>query len=355
MSFDLWRSLAINPPRAIEPPAGSARLRVQPEDFEVHEELGFAASGQGEHVLLQVRKRLANTAWVARELARAAGVRHFDVGYAGLKDRNAVTTQWFTVPSRRRDPASWLGTGGEGYEVIAATAHARKLPRGALAGNRFRIVLRDFVGDAAQLERRVAEIALAGVPNYFGPQRFGRDLGNLRGAFAEAAPDAVPLERGFELSALRSLLFNAVLAARVVRKDWCHLQVGERANLDGSNSSFVVQALDESIATRLAALDIHPTGPLYGRGESGVSGDIAALEAELIDRFPQAVARLERDRLEASRRPLRVAVRDLELSWLESDRTPVLSFRLRPGSFATTVLRELIDLSTAAGSEDEHD
>ena len=362
MSFDLWRRLAIQPPRAVEPPAGSARLRLQPEDFEVHEELGFAASGQGEHVLLQVRKRLANTAWVARELARLAGVRHFDVGYAGLKDRNAVTTQWFTVPSRRRDPASWLGTGGEGYEVIAATAHARKLPRGALAGNRFRIVLRDFVGEAAQLERRVAAIAVAGVPNYFGPQRFGRDLGNLRGVFddatadatADAKADAAAPERGFELSALRSVLFNAVLAARVARADWCRLQLGERANLDGSNSSFVVQALDESIATRLAALDIHPTGPLYGRGESGVTGDVAALEAEVIAGFPQVVARLQRDRLEASRRPLRVAVRDLELSWIDSS-TPVLSFRLRPGSFATTVLRELIDVAAAVGSEDEHD
>ncbi|MFM8845983.1 MAG: tRNA pseudouridine(13) synthase TruD [Gammaproteobacteria bacterium] len=351
MSFELWRSLALTPPRAVEPPAGTARLRVQAEDFEVHEELGFAASGQGEHVLLQVRKRLANTTWVARELARAAGVRHFDVGYAGLKDRNAVTTQWFTVPARRRDPASWLGAGGEGYEVVAAMAHTRKLPRGALAGNRFRIALRDFAGDTVQLERRVAEVAMAGVPNYFGPQRFGRDLGNLRGAFADAERG----ERGCELSALRSLLFNAVLAARVARQDWCRLQVGERANLDGSNSSFVVQALDESIASRLAALDIHPTGPLYGRGESGMSGDIAALEAAVIGQFPQAVARLERDRLEASRRPLRVAVRDLELSWLDSGRTPVLSFRLRPGSFATTVLRELIDVTAAAGSEDEHD
>ncbi|MBM4210754.1 MAG: tRNA pseudouridine(13) synthase TruD, partial [Gammaproteobacteria bacterium] len=236
MSCELWRSLALAPPRAVEPPAGAARLRVQPKDFEVHEELGFAASGQGEHVLLQVRKRLTNTAWVARELARAAGVRHFDVGYAGLKDRNAVTVQWFTVPARRRDPASWLGAGGEGYEVIAAMAHTRKLPRGALTGNRFRIVLRDFVGDTAQLARRVAEVAMAGVPNYFGPQRFGCDLGNLRGAFA----DAEHVERGFELSALRSLLFNAVLAARVARQDWCQLQFGERANLDGSNSSFVV-------------------------------------------------------------------------------------------------------------------
>jgi len=300
-------------------------------------------------VLLQVRKRLANTAWVARDLARTAGVRHFDVGYAGLKDRNAVTTQWFTLPSRRRDPASWLGTGGDGYEVIAAAAHARKLPRGALAGNRFRIVLRDFTGDAARLGGRVAAAAREGVPNYFGPQRFGRDLGNLRGT------ESAPRDRGFELSALRSLLFNAVLAARVERGDWRVLRIGERANLDGSNSSFEVRELDATLASRLAALDIHPTGPLYGRGESGVTGEIAALEAETLAQYPEVVARLEEGRVDAARRPLRVAVRDLELEWLEPARTAVLSFRLRPGSFATTVLRELVELVAEPDREDEHD
>lgn len=380
MSAD-WQRLALEPPRATEPPAGTARIRVTPEDFEVHEELGFAAAGQGEHVLLQVRKRLANTAWVARDLARTAGVRHFDVGYAGLKDRNAVTTQWFTVPSRRRDPASWLGTGGEGYEVIAAEAHARKLPRGALAGNRFRIVLRDFAGDAARLADRIVAAARDGVPNYFGRQRFGRDLGNLRGTFeraaleaaagaagaeagaeadAEAAAEAAAArhglrDRGFELSALRSLLFNAVLAARVERGDWRELRVGERANLDGSNSSFAVRELDATLASRLAALDIHPTGPLHGRGGSGLTGEIATLESEILGRYPEVVARLDEDRVDAARRPLRVAVRDLELEWLEPAHTAVLSFRLRPGSFATTVLRELVELVAEPGSEDEHD
>ena len=347
-----WKRLALAPPRAVGAPAGRARLRQLPEDFEVNEELGFTAAGRGEHLLLQVRKRLANTQWVARELARRAGVRPFDVGYAGLKDRHAVTTQWFTVPARGRRPEDWLGVEGEGYAVLAAHAHTRKLPRGALAANRFRVVLRDFSGDPQQLAQHVAAAARDGVPNYFGPQRFGRDLGNLRGADAAGEPS---MARGFELSAIRSLLFNAVLAERIQRGDWRCLHVGERANLDGSNSSFVVDGTDATLQARLDALDIHPTGPLHGCGASGIGGEVAALEATVIERYAEWAARLAADRVAAARRPLRVAVRDLALSAEASDGSHVLSFRLRPGSFATTVLREFVDFEGAASTEEQDD
>lgn len=356
--FTELKRLALSPPRAAGEAAGAARIRVRPEDFEVHEQLGFEPAGKGEHLLLQVRKRDSNTQWVARELARLAGVKPFDVGYAGLKDRRAVTTQWFTVPARRSDPASWLARGGEGFEVIAAHAHTRKLPRGALAANRFRIALRDFQGDAAVLQARVDEIARRGVPNYFGPQRFGRDLGNLRMDAPDAGRDRAA--KSFEFSALRSILFNAVLAERVTRGNWNLLHVGERANLDGSNSTFRINELDATLSSRLEALDIHPTGPLYGNDASDIEGDIAALEAEVLDRHADISARLAEDRLESSRRPLRVAVREANLEWVDerdeagqiSARVAVLSFRLRPGSFATTVLRELVDLE--ATMEDEH-
>ena len=347
-----WQDLALAPPRAVGAPAGRARLRVRPEDFEVHEELGFVPAGRGEHLLVQVRKRLANTQWVARELARRAGVRPFDVGYAGLKDRNAVTTQWFTVPARGRRPEDWLGFEGEGYAVLAAHAHTRKLPRGALAANRFQLLLRDFSGDPRVLAQHVAAAARDGVPNYFGPQRFGRDLGNLRGATPGAA-SSIP--RGFELSAMRSLLFNAVLAERVRRGDWRHLHAGERANLDGSNSSFVVDDIDATLQGRLDALDIHPTGPLHGSGSGGIGGEVAALEAAIIARYPEWAAQLEADGVAAARRPLRVAVRELTLAPAVAEAGFILSFRLRPGSFATTVLREFVDFETAAGTEDPDD
>ena len=344
-----WRGLALDPPRAVEPVAGRARLRASPEDFAVDEELGFAAAGEGAHFLLRVRKRGANTGWVARELARHAGVRPFDVGYAGMKDRNAVTTQWFSVPRARRSGDEWLAASGEGWQVLEAHAHTRKLPRGALAGNRFRIVLREFVGDRAALETRLARIVHEGVPNYFGPQRFGRELSNLAIMEGRAPPRG---EESFAWSAARSLVFNAVLARRIHDGSWNRLSVGERANLDGRNSTFVVEHLDSEIEQRLATFDIHPTGPLIGNGDRGVEGPLADLERAVAAEFPALVDSLQTAGLEAARRPLRVAVRELEWQWLADDAC-VLQFRLRAGSFATAVVRELVALDDAAAHEEQ--
>jgi tRNA pseudouridine13 synthase len=332
--------LALNPPR-VAAPLGRARLREVPEDFVVDEVLGFTASGQGEHALLRVRKRGSNTGWVAKEIATRAGVRPYDVGYAGLKDRHAVTTQWYTVPTRRRPAADWLGVQGDGYEVIEAYAHSRKLPRGALEANRFAITLRGYDGDIDALRTRAAEVARTGVPNYFGPQRFGRDLANLRPGDAR---DAM-----FRWSASRSLIFNAVLAERITAGNWNRLHLGERANLDGRNSSFVVEALDAALQERLDTLDIHPTGPMWGEGGCGIEGDMADFETTIAARYPEFLDWLRADRLAAARRPLRVAVRELSVG-IHDDGTPILNFTLRSGSFATTVLREFIDVATGEGS-----
>ncbi len=149
---DHWRRAALAPPTAWGEPLGTGVLRASPEDFEVDETLGFEASGEGPHALLSVRKRGANTEWVARELARTMGVKPFEVGFAGLKDRNAITTQHFTVPRGKRAAEELVGLKGEGYEVLSAAAHQRKLPRGALEGNRFVIVVRGLACDALQLK-----------------------------------------------------------------------------------------------------------------------------------------------------------------------------------------------------------
>ena len=352
-----WRAPALDPPRAFGPPIGTARLRSVPEDFQVDERLGFEPSGAGEHLLVRVRKRGANTPWVARELARVAGVRPHDVGYAGLKDRHAVTTQWFSLPARRQGPAALAEARGEGWEVLEAHAHRRKLPRGALAGNDFRIVLRGFDGGRDDLERRVGQLRQRGVPNYFGPQRFGRDLANL--AVLRGSPP--PRDgRGFVLSAARSLIFNAVLAERVRDGTWDRLLAGERANLDGRNSNFLVEAPDAVLEQRTAALDLHPTGPLWGEGDSGTRGAVAALEEDIAGRYPALTDLLRGAGLEAARRPLRMAVPDLSLAWLpEGDgRDCELRFSLRAGSFATVALRELMEPSSAGDAavdaEEEH-
>ncbi len=346
-----WRLAALDPPTAWGEPLGSATLRAVPEDFQVDEILGFVASGEGPHALLTVRKRGANTDWVARELARVAGCKPFEVGFAGLKDRNAVTTQHFTVPRGKRAAEEFAGITGEGYEVLAAAAHQRKLPRGALEGNRFTIIARGLAGDSARVAERLSRIDAGGVPNYFGPQRFGRDAGNLASVLAAAARLAADSrdararrrgrdDRGFMLSAARSLLFNAILAERIRRGAWDRLVTGDVANLDGRGSVFAVPIPDATLEARCAGLEIHPTAPLIGRGESLASGEALALEQSVAAAYPEALAVISAEGMNAERRALRMRVRDLSYEF-DGDALR-LSFTLGAGSFATTVLREII-------------
>jgi tRNA pseudouridine13 synthase len=345
---DHWRRAALAPPTAWgSGPLAGGTLRAHLEDFQVDEILGFAAGGGGPHALLQVRKRGANTEWVARELARAAGVKPFEVGFAGLKDRNAVTTQAFTVPRGKRAAEEFLGVSGEGFEVIAAAPHQRKLPRGALEGNRFVIVIRDLRCDPAQLHERMGLIASGGVPNYFGVQRFGRDGGNLEQVIRTAELSAAPRrgsrgrsDRGFMLSAARSVIFNAILAERVARQSWNRLESGDVANLDGRGSVFAVPVTDSELTRRCEALELHATAPLWGDGESLAREQVLAFEESIAADFPEALAVIRAERMRSERRALRIRVRDLTHDY--QGEVLRLTFALSAGSFATTVLREII-------------
>ena len=332
---------ALDPPRAHGAPLCAGRLRSAPEDFLVEEQLGFEPAGAGQHVLLRVRKRDANTQWIARELARACGCRPGDVGYAGLKDRHAVATQWFTVPQSRLSPDDWAGIGSGEYQVLEAQRHSRKLPRGALAGNRFVIRVRGAAIDEATLASRLAAVAARGVPNYFGPQRFGRGGANLK-RVSEDLRRLRPAERGFILSAARSLVFNAVLAERVGDGSWERLEPGDLANLDGRASHFRIEALDEALVARCAQLDIHPTGPLWGAGPPPGGARVLALEQRVAAALTSACELVVRAGMEQERRSLRLAVRDL--SWRQEADAIVVEFRLSRGAYATAVLREVFAL-----------
>jgi tRNA pseudouridine13 synthase len=337
---------ALDPPRAHGAPLGQGKLRVEPEDFVVEEQLGFEPAGTGQHVLLRVRKRDANTQWIARELARACGCSERDVGYAGLKDRRAVATQWFTVPQSKIAPEDWVGKSSASgdYEVLEAQRHTRKLPRGALAGNRFIIRVRDTAVDDASLAGRLAVIETRGVPNYFGPQRFGRGGSNLK-RVGDDIRALRPAERGFILSAARSLVFNAVLAERVGDGSWDRLEPWDLANLDGRASHFRVEAVDEAILERSARLDIHPTGPLWGRGAPPSSGRVLELEQRVGAGLTAACELVARAGMDQERRSLRLAVRDLR--WrrdADAADSIIVEFRLSRGSYATVVLRELFEL-----------
>lgn len=343
------REAALGPPRAHGQPVATGLLRVQPEDFVVEEDLGFAPAGLGQHLLVKVRKRNANTQWVARELAKIAGCRAFEVGFAGLKDRHAIAVQWFSVP-RPRTAVNWPQARGEDFEVLEAHEHTRKLPRGALAGNRFTVRIRAPDGDGARLSAaiapRLARIAQRGVPNYFGPQRFGREGANLVRA-REGLGSLRREQRGFVLSAARSVVFNAVLAARVAEGSWEHLLEGDLANLDGRGSLFAADAADPTLAQRCERLEIHPTGPLWGAGSPATLARVLELESRVGARFTQESGLCATAGMAQERRSLRLAVRELECE--PEPHALVLRFRLARGSFATVVLRELIEAAPAPG------
>jgi tRNA pseudouridine13 synthase len=331
-------------PRAHGGALGRGELRSTPEDFVVREWLGFEADGEGEHWLLTVRKRDANTHWVAKQLARLAQLDAREVGYAGLKDRHALCEQAFTIPVRSAMGAAWEGVAGEGFEVLQARRHRRKLKPGALQGNDFSLSVRAFTAAAPLVAARMEAIATQGVPNYFGAQRFGRDGANLQRAidwFNEGVVPREHMQRSLALSAARAALFNAVLAARVRNGSWNQIQCGDVANLDGSQSVFAVAAMDDALQARCDQFDIHPTGLLAGKGLGKVQGAPASLEAEISSQHALLVDGLYRAGVEQQRRALRVC--PMQLTWQLQGDLLQMSFRLRRGAFATAVLHELLD------------
>ncbi len=336
-------------PRAHGEPLIHCRLRVEPKDFAVDEVLAFGPDGDGDHRMLRVRKTDCNTDWAARRIAALAGVPYKAVGYAGLKDRRAVTTQWFSVQLGQRGEPDWSLLATDGIEVLESHAHKRKLRRGVLAGNHFDLLLRDVWGNIDRLATRVDAIARLGVPNYFGPQRFGRDQGNLHRAAAmfAGAPAADGRGRradrhlrGLYLSAVRSQLFNELLAARVERGDWHHALPGERLQLRGSHSHFLAETIDERIRERVASGDAQPTGPLFGAGEPLTTGEVARLEARIAAPFTDWQQGLVAAGLRQERRTLGLIAEDLRLSHPANNQVR-LQFSLPAGSYATVLLREL--------------
>lgn len=330
-------------PRAYGPSVLSAALRSQPEDFQVVEIDSFAAHGEGEHLLLTLRKRGLNTSEVARRLAQWAGIGEVGIGYAGLKDRHALTTQRFSVHLPRRVAPELATLAGEQLEIVDSAWHDRKLPRGALAGNRFTLVLRQVQGERSAIEARLQAIADRGLPNWFGEQRFGRGGGNVNQALAMFEGRRVRREqRSILLSAARSELFNRVLAARVADGSWERGLEGEVWMLAGSRSVFGPEPCSDTLARRLATFDIHPTGPQWGQGELRAQGVCAALELRVLSEAdgPALRAGLEAAGLKQERRALRQQAVDLRWTWLDRQ-TLELGFALAPGSYATALLHEL--------------
>lgn len=317
-------------PHAHGMPAARGVLRADNADFQVEEVLGFALEGDGPHLWLWIEKSGVNTDWAAGQIARCAGVKKRDVGFSGMKDRHAITRQWFSLPAPAGE-VDWGSLEASGIRVLESLRHRRKLKRGAHNANRFVITVRDATG-LDGIDVRIDAIREQGVPNYFGAQRFGRNGDNVIRALDGA-------RGGIYLSAMRSFLFNAVLAERVAAGTWNRLLPGEAVQLDGSRSFFAVDE-NPAIASRLQAFDIHPSGPMWGSGELPTRDDARDLELAVASRYPELCARLESAGLRQERRSLRLKVGNLEC---ERDGNQLrLEFELETGAFATTVLRELI-------------
>jgi len=347
-------SAADDLPRAYGATAAAGVIRAAPEDFQVDEIIPMEPDGAGEHCLLQIEKRNSNTDWVAGLLARHAGVPRRDVSYAGMKDRNAVTRQWFSVRLAGRAEPDWRDLESADLRLLQIARHGRKLRTGALLGNRFRLRVTGLQADRHWLQQRLQRIRQRGVPNYFGEQRFGHRGANLQQArrMLEGGGRRIGRHKqGIYLSAARSLLFNRVLASRIGVATWDQPEPGDWMALAGSRSGFKLDGpADETILRRCREMDIQPTGPLWGLGEPLVSDGVLQLESACLAPCRLWCEGLERHGLKQERRPLRVPAGDL--SWEIGEGEMTLSFSLPKGSYATALLRELIDYRVAgAGRE----
>jgi len=316
-------------PRAHGEPLFSAVIRASSADFDVTEELDFLPSGDGEHDFLYVQKIDTNTEWLAKQLAEFAGVAAKDLGYSGLKDRHAVTRQWFTVP--RWNSPDWSAFALQNIEILDVARNNKKLRRGAHVRNRFRIIARGAINDREAVETRLARIRERGVPNYFGEQRFGRDGGNLGLASQWAAGKRLPRhKRSLAISTARSYMFNESLAKSVSDGCWDQLAVGDRANLDGSGSVFTVEQMDAAMIERLVSADIHPTHEMPGEDANG---------DDWPEQYGDWLKALTGARVRPALRATRMRLIDLD--WSLQDDSLTLNFALNRGCFATSALREI--------------
>jgi tRNA pseudouridine13 synthase len=325
-------------------------IKSKPEDFQVVEDLGYSPDGEGEHVLVRIRKQGCNTTFVAEAIAKYLKISSRDLSYAGMKDRHAVTEQTlcFRLPGKSMPDFSNLNL--PGCDILSVARHQRKIRTGALAGNAFKIILRE-ISQPQLLAQRLSMIEREGVPNYFGEQRFGHQQHNLTLA-RQWAGNTVQMrdkkKRGLLLSAVRSAFFNQVTSERLRQQgNLNRLMDGDAVQLVRSGSWFVAEEGSEEwgdIQQRLHQQQLRITGPLPGLNKKSVVNRALQLEQTILAKELQLLQLLEREKVEAARRALLVIPSGLQYEWLSQDSLQ-LQFWLPAGSYATSLVRELIRTS----------
>jgi len=330
---------------------GQAVLKARASDFVVDELLDVSGCAGGEHLYLRIEKTGDNTEFVARQLAGLAECRHFDVGFCGLKDRHAVTRQWFSIyrPGLEAEDKVLMSRIAETWPVLDGCRGQKKLRRSDHQGNRFEIILTEVTGQKAAIDDSLARLSKEGCPNYFGPQRFGHQGGNLDRAIA-MDPAQMISGRGrnrkkqgrgrsssgggesknvLYFSAARSWLFNEVLARRVETGNWLSTLDGE-PGLSGETGSAA-------------------TGPMWGDGGTEAVSEQGELERAVVSRYPEIESVFAVTRMKPERRSLVMMPKDMGWEWLGTDRL-LICFSLPPGQYATTMLGDVFDLVVSGGN-----
>lgn len=341
-------------------PGIGGEFKASPSDFEVEELPLYEPSGEGQHLYLRVEKRGVSGSDMLSEIASRLGIRRRDIGTAGIKDKEAVTRQWVSVPAHKLDvdDDETIGEWSDSMRVLEAVRHKNKLRRGHLAGNRFSLTIRNVYSppdEALARGRAIAEVLMRdGLPNYYGLQRFGDGgstielgLGLLRGDDdAKKRVKGNGFLRRLAVNAVQSHLFNMVLARRMRESLVREALLGDALQKTDTGGTFVAGPDElEDAQRRLDAGKLVVTGPMPGPKMLQTTDDAAALEQSVYDDAGVDVTRFERfSRLApGARRKLQVSVGEVTVDPSPSDEAALdVSFELPSGSYATVLLRELM-------------
>ncbi|CAK4070993.1 tRNA pseudouridine synthase D [Vibrio sp. 16] len=325
-------------------PTATAKIKAQPEHFQVNEVLGYEFTGSGEHLMVRVRKTGENTSFVANELAKACGVKSKDVSWAGLKDRHAVTEQWLSIHLPKGDTPDFSSFLAQypSIEILETTRHNKKLRPGELAGNQFVVTLSE-VSDVDDVVKRLESIAQTGVPNYFGSQRFGNQGNNIEEARRwgkENVRTRNQNKRSMLLSAARSWIFNRIVSARIEQGVFNQAIIGDLVQTPTSLVQVEENALDEVNRTLLAG-NAELTAAMAGDNALPTQAQALELEQPHLDAEPDLMALIRGNRMRHDRRAISLKAQDF--SWQTENDCVTLQFSLDAGCFATSIVRELVN------------
>ena len=348
------RAAAPLPRRLAEFSGLGGQLRASAEDFEVEEVPAYLPAGAGDHLYLWVQKRDCAAPVLLSTLSRALQVGERDIGIAGAKDAAAVTRQWVSVPraaeARLQAEQTQGALASAGIEVLETRLHGNKLRTGHLRGNRFVLTVRGVDVARAQeaLQPMLASLQERGMPNFYGPQRFGRDAQNVaRGLSWLSGRREGPrrgVERRFLCSAVQSALFNAYLAARLADQTLSRVLEGELLQVVRSGGPF----WSEDVVAEQARYDAHevvPSGPMFGPQMRQPKGEAALRERAVLETAGLDAAAFARagKLMAGTRRALVVWPEELQGQLDAQAATLTLRFVLPPGSYATVLTGELLD------------